>query len=129
MGWQALVEGAKPDDKRGRAEVCFERVDREELTVGGVKVAGVALARVRRAALVQTAVPLVPAPPELASFVADWDAARPAAARVLAGLEEGALHRAMVAALARSECFEWPAGWREAADQESRSARADGEQR
>ncbi len=86
-----------------REEICFRRTDRDEVTVDGVKVAGVALARQGRAAVVQSAIPLaLPAPGPLAAFAARWDPDRAAALRALRGVTAEALRpRALEAALRR----------------------------
>jgi len=85
----------------GRADVCFQRVDREEVTAGSTKVAGVALARVGRAALVQAAIPLVPAEERLAAFEARWDPRRREAVVRTAGLDAARLAAAVEEAIAR----------------------------
>ena len=96
-----------------RVEVCFQRADRDEVVLGSTKVAGVALARFGQAALVQAALPLVPAPPELGVFAERWDAHRAAAAAESAGIERDALWRGTVDALARiadlrARAWHWP---------------------
>jgi lipoate-protein ligase A len=96
-----------------RAEVCFQRADRDEVVLGSRKVAGVALARFGQAALVQVALPLVPAPPEFGEFAARWDAHRGAAAAESAGIDRDALWRGTVDALARiadlrAHAWHWP---------------------
>ncbi|HHN74715.1 MAG TPA: hypothetical protein ENK10_05750 [Acidobacteria bacterium] len=70
-----------------RAEVCFQRADREEVTIDQVKAAGVALARIRGAVLIQSAIPLIEPPAGLVSFARRWDPARAAAVEGLAGLD------------------------------------------
>lgn len=96
-----------------RAEVCFQRADRDEVILGSTKVAGVALARFGQTALVQAALPLVPAPPELGPFAERWDAHRAAAAAESCGIDRDALWRGMVDALARiaelqPRAWHWP---------------------
>jgi lipoate-protein ligase A len=85
----ALAGAVQP---ASRAEVCFERADRDEVVVGETKVAGVALARIGRSALVQAALPVVAAPPgTLAAFASRWDPRRAAAAEVLRGVDPARL--------------------------------------
>jgi lipoate-protein ligase A len=96
-----------------RAEVCFQRADRDEVLLGSTKVAGVALARFGQAALVQAALPLVPAPPELETFAERWDVHRAAAAAESVGIDRDALWRGTVDALARiaelrAYAWHWP---------------------
>ncbi len=83
-----------------RAEVCFERADRDEVVAGETKVAGVALARLGRAALVQTAVPLTAPRGPVAAFAARWDPRRAAAQGLLEGLPAARLAHAALDALA-----------------------------
>ncbi len=83
-----------------RAAVCFERADRDEVVTGETKVAGVALARLGRAALVQTALPLVAAQGDVAAFAQRWDPRRAAAQHVLDGLPAERLARAALEELA-----------------------------
>jgi len=85
----------------GRAEVCFQRVDREEVKSGSTKVAGVALARAGRAALVQAAIPLVPAGGPLSAFESRWDPRRAAAVGRTAGVGERSLAAALGEEIAR----------------------------
>jgi lipoate-protein ligase A len=96
-----------------RAEVCFQRADRDEILLGPTKVAGVALARFGQCALVQAALPLVPAPPELAAFAERWDGRRGAAAAECVGIDRDTLWRGTVDALARiadvpARTWHWP---------------------
>lgn len=96
-----------------RAEVCFQRADRDEVVLGSTKVAGVALARFGQAALVQAALPLAAAPPELAEFAERWDGCRAAAAAESIGIDREALWRGTVDALARivelrPRVWHWP---------------------
>ena len=85
----------------GRADVCFQRVDREEVVAGASKVAGVALARFGRAALVQAAIPLVPARGRLAAFEARWDPRRREAVARTAAIDAGSLAAAVETELSR----------------------------
>jgi lipoate-protein ligase A len=85
-----------------RAEVCFQRADRDELVVGDTKVAGVALARLGRGALVQAAVPLVAAEGPVESFAARADPRRADAVRALAGADRAALVEAIVGEFRRT---------------------------
>jgi len=96
-----------------RAEVCFQRADRDEVVLGATKVAGVALARFGQAAMVQAALPLAAAPPELGGFAGRWDANRAPAAAECVGLDREALWRGTVDALARivdlqPHAWHWP---------------------
>jgi lipoate-protein ligase A len=96
-----------------RADVCFQRADRDEVVMGSTKVAGVALARFGQAALVQAALPLATAPPELGAFAERWDAHRAAAAAESVGIDRDALWRGTVDALARiadlrARTWHWP---------------------
>jgi lipoate-protein ligase A len=86
------------DTDRGpsRAEICFSRADREEVVAGGVKLAGVALARLGRGALVQAAIPLSPAMPSLLPVVAEWDPQRETTAQALAGIDLAELRHAII---------------------------------
>lgn len=85
----------------GREDVCFSRTDREEVSDGGVKVAGVALVLRKRSALVQTAVPSVPARGACMEFARRWDPERERAVERLEGLDIdvflGAAERALAA--------------------------------
>ncbi|MDQ7006825.1 MAG: hypothetical protein Q9Q40_06300 [Acidobacteriota bacterium] len=83
----------------GRAEICFQRADREEVVVGDVKAAGVALARVHGAVLIQSAIPLVAPPDALRAFADRWDPARQAAVRRLGGVDESLLTRCLLRAI------------------------------
>ncbi len=94
LGARAAAASATPPGA-GRADVCFQRVDREEVTAGSTKVAGVALARVGRAALVQAAIPLVAATGPLAAFEARWDPRRREAVARTAGIAPGPLAAAI----------------------------------
>ncbi|UCF68612.1 MAG: hypothetical protein JSV80_04780, partial [Acidobacteriota bacterium] len=87
--------------ERRREEICFQRVDRDEVTVDGIKVAGVAVARLGRSGLVQAAMPLEPAPPELEQLAARWDPKRAAAAAVTQAVDRVWLRRAARAAAGR----------------------------
>jgi len=96
-----------------RAEVCFQRADRDEVVMGATKVAGVALARFGQAALVQAALPLAAAPPELGGFARRWDANRASAAVECVGIDREALWRGTLDALARIvdlrvRAWHWP---------------------
>lgn len=112
-----------------RAEICFERADRDEVVVDDVKVAGVALARFGRAALVQTAIPLVSAAqPALAGFAERFDTRRASAVLSTAGLDADRLWESIVEALAiltdePALPWSWPDPWFAAAD--GAEARAD----
>ncbi len=108
---RAAVAAASPRGA-GRAEVCFQRVDREEVSAGSTKVAGVALARVGRAALVQAAIPLVPAAGKLAGFEARWDPRRREAVIRTAGIDADLLAETIEARVA--EMLPAEAGEREA---------------
>ncbi|RMG43782.1 MAG: hypothetical protein D6718_11300 [Acidobacteria bacterium] len=90
----SLAPGAHPPR---RAEGCFSRADRDEVVAGGVKVAGVAVARCRSGLLVQAAVPLVPAPEALAAVAERWDPQRARAVERLAGIEEARLAEGIAA--------------------------------
>ncbi len=109
-----------------RQEICFERADRDEVVVDDVKVAGVALARFGRAALVQTAIPLESAlDPAVAGFAERFDPRRASAVLSTAGLDADRLWGGVVEALAiltdePALPWSWPEPWRAAAD------RADG---
>lgn len=99
---------------QGREEICFQRADREEVVSGGIKVAGVALARVSRGALVQSALPLAEAEGrELEEFARRWDPARFLAARALAGLGGARLFPAVARVIAAEQglevdAWQWP---------------------
>lgn len=84
-----------------RAEVCFMRADRDEVVVGATKVAGVALARLGRSALVQSAAPLTPPPRDLGVFADRWDPQRRAAVEAAGGADREAIWREATEALAR----------------------------
>lgn len=86
---------------RSRAEVCFMRTDRDEVVSGETKVAGVALARFGNSALVQTAIPLVPAADRLDLFAQTWDPKRQAAAEKAQGLAPQTVWRGALAVLER----------------------------
>lgn len=97
-----------------RAEVCFQRADRDEILVGSTKVAGVALARFGLAALVQAALPIAGASVELEEFAARWDPMRAAAAAESTGIDRESLWRGTVEALGRiverpGKAWHWPA--------------------
>ena len=103
-----------------RSEVCFNRGDRDEVAVGSTKVAGVALARLGSAVLVQTALPLRPSGGGLADFERRWDPARGAAVARLAGLDRERLREEFVEALgagfgATPRAGRWRAAWLAAA--------------
>jgi lipoate-protein ligase A len=103
-----------------RAEVCFQRTDRDEVVVDGAKVAGVALARFGRSALVQTAIPLQPAAGPLARLAEQFDPERGAAAARLARIEPAPLWRSVAAAAAalldrEPRGWSWPSAWSAAA--------------
>lgn len=105
-----------------RADVCFMRADRDEVTVGTTKIAGVALARFGRSALVQAAIPLVAHPRELSGFAERWDPCRAPAAEVCDGLDRRVLWRAACDALVRlleadARAWHWPAAALRAAEQ------------
>ncbi|MCE5246420.1 hypothetical protein LLG88_05795 [bacterium] len=113
-GAPALVFGGMAQPAT-RAEVCFMRADRDEVLVGETKVAGVALARFGRSALVQSALPLVSATPELRAFAGRWDPKRDEAAAASASPDHRALWSAAAAELSRllrAEAREW--AWPEA---------------
>ncbi len=114
-GREARVQAAHPASKSSRAMVCFERLDREEVAVKDCKVAGIALARVSRSALVQSAVPLQPEDSALAGYVSRWDPQRTAAASTLAGLPGDQLASEIVGLLAQHRghlrlSWQWPEG-------------------
>lgn len=100
-GVPALVFTAMAAPGAGREDVCFLRTDRDEVVAAPrdddasarapIKLAGVALARIGRAALVQSALPLVAAPDGLAPFVATWDPKRAPAVSASAGVDRAAL--------------------------------------
>ena len=99
-----------------RAEVCFERADRDEVVLGEAKAAGVALARLGRSVLVQSALPLAEPRAELAEFAARFDPKRAMATRALAEVNPDRLGESIAAALAQSfgervEEFAWPPTW------------------
>lgn len=109
-GRDARVQAAHPASKSSRAMVCFERLDREEVAVDDCKVAGIALARVSRSALVQSAVPLQTEDSALAGYVSRWDPQRTAAAATLAGLSGDQLAARIVGLLAQQlghELLSW----------------------
>mgnify|MGYP006293321023 CR=1 FL=1 len=123
---QALVRAGRggrvqrPEGGVGtRSPVCFARIDREEVSDDGIKVAGVAIVLRRRAALAQTALPLVPAPdPVLEDFAERWDPQRRLAVERLSGLDPGPLSvdtaRAVAAAVERPlREPPWEAEWEE----------------
>lgn len=105
------------ESAKSRAEVCFERVDRDEVVVDRTKVAGVALCRYGRAALVQSAIPLTKVDDARMSFSDRWDPLRAAAAAACVGVDREALARSIVAALAavgsyrEGRPWSWPAVW------------------
>jgi lipoate-protein ligase A len=114
---------------RERAEICFERADRDEVVVGSTKVCGVALARFGRAALVQSAVPLAEASAELAALAERVDPKRAAAAAALRGTEPERAASAALRAVAGDPTrsppsWSWPAAWLERAG--AKSAPEDG---
>ncbi len=90
-----------------RADVCFMRADRDEVVVGGVKVVGVALARVGRSALVQTATPLAPESRDLTDFVSRWDPRRKAAVEAAGGIDRDVFWRGATDAV--SQILDTPA--------------------
>jgi len=97
-----------------RAEICFQRADRDEILIGSTKVAGVALARFGLAALVQAALPLVAAPAELSAFAARWDPMRAEAAAESLEIDRELLWRGTFEALGRlaerpGVGWHWPA--------------------
>jgi lipoate-protein ligase A len=97
-----------------RADICFARADRDEVVVGASKVAGVALARLGRSALVQSAAPLVAESRELARFAQRWDERRKEAVAGAGGVDREDLWRATADALARlletsGVARDWPA--------------------
>lgn len=95
---------------RSRAEVCFMRADRDEVVSGETKVAGVALARFGNSALVQTAIPLVPAADPLILFAQTWDPKRQAAAEMAQGLSSETVWRGALDVLERRHAIpsrEW----------------------
>lgn len=99
-----------------RAQICFARTDREEVHVGPTKVAGVAIARVGRAAVVQAAIPLVAVTEKLAAIACRWDPLRGAAATVSGAADPLALRYAVIAQLERrtgrsSRPWFWPSEW------------------
>ncbi|NJN64959.1 MAG: hypothetical protein HC882_08845 [Acidobacteria bacterium] len=104
-----------------REEVCFERADRDEVVLGDVKVAGVALARLGRSALVQTAVPLMsPGDANIRSFARRFDAMREAASAALAGRDSESIVAATIDALSRRlnvPLVEW--SWQPVSDERS----------
>ncbi|MBP7147196.1 MAG: hypothetical protein KBD01_06605 [Acidobacteria bacterium] len=105
----AVFTGSAPP---ARAAACFLRADRDEVVVGGTKVAGVALARQGRGAVVQSALPLVREPEALREFARAWDPARQLAADALAGAPRDRLWEETVAALASAAGAErGPAAW------------------
>lgn len=87
----------------GRSEVCFARNDRDEVIIEQTKVAGIALCRFGRAALVQAAIPLVGATDSLAAFAERWDPQRQLAVRVCAGIDRLDLAKAVIDGLAAIE--------------------------
>ncbi len=100
----------------GCEAICFDRIDREEVSVEGTKVAGVALARIARSALVQSALPVTPAPPELVAFTARWDPQREDACHRLARVDAFELARTVQESVARQlgrevQVISWPASW------------------
>lgn len=110
VGAPAELAPAPPGPAR-RAAACFARVDASELVEGGegarpgeTKLAGIALARIARCVLVQSALPLVPASDgPLAAFARRWDPARAAAVRRLAPLTSERLARAVATAFGDAE--------------------------
>ncbi len=95
-----------------RSEICFSRGDRDEVAVGAVKVAGVALARLGPAILVQTAIPCAPADGALEELEARHDPARGRAVAALAGLAPEALWEGFLASLAETyRCEPRPGSW------------------
>lgn len=84
-----------------RADICFQRADRDEVLLGSTKVAGVALARFGHSALVQCALPLAPIPAELAQFAERWDAERQAAALASQAAERDRIWSGAVEALGK----------------------------
>jgi hypothetical protein len=96
-----------------RAAVCFAQVDREEVADEGVKVAGVAVVLRRRTALVQTALPCVPArPAPVAAFAERWDPRRALAVDRLLGLDHERLFSAVIDRIAeRSGASAMPLSW------------------
>ncbi len=105
------------DSAKSRAEVCFERVDRDEVVVDRTKVAGVALCRYGRAALVQSAIPLTKVDDGRMSFSDRWDPLRAEAAVACAGVDRDGLLRSIVAAFAavgsyrEGRPWSWPPVW------------------
>lgn len=111
-----------------RAEVCFERADRDEVVLGTSKAAGVALARLGRSVLVQTAIPLASAGPGLRAFAVRFDPKREPATRALSGVAAEALGESIAMALAKGagesvEEFAWPSLWETEASEKEGAVR------
>jgi lipoate-protein ligase A len=70
-----------------RATTCFARHDRDEILISGHKVAGIALCRLGRTALIQAALPLSSPPVALTAFAARYDPARAEAVAQLGSLD------------------------------------------
>jgi hypothetical protein len=105
-----------------REDVCFQRTDRDEVVVDRTKVAGVALCRAGRGALVQAAIPLVIAPDPIAAFERSWDPRRAEAVEICQGLDRALLSRRVEQAYA-AVCgaedlrpWSWPPDWLRRAD-------------
>lgn len=96
-----------------RADICFQRADRDEVVLGSTKVAGVALARFGGSALVQAAIPLAPLSAELLHFAEKWDAGRQPAVQATAGAGRDRIWSGAVEALgkileASPSIWHWP---------------------
>ncbi len=98
LGAEAMVSRTEVLPPR-RAEICFARTDKNEIAVDGVKIAGIALARIRGGVLAQAAIPLVRATPSVEAFEKRWDPSRSDAVRVLQGIEAANLAATLAEAM------------------------------
>ncbi len=100
-----------------RSDVCFQRVDRDEVVVDRTKVAGVALCRFGRTALVQSAVPLARIDDRLMAFCERWDPRRNDGVAACQGVDSDRLRHGIAAAFAavgpyrEGRPWSWPAVW------------------
>lgn len=131
QGVQGRVQQPDGPGAAGRSDVCFARVDREEVAEEGVKVAGVAVGVRRRAVLAQTALPLAtPRQSALADFAARWDPRRELAVERLRGVDGQRLIESVVVAVASAvggdrAREDWPEAWERRARRRAGDHRAD----